>query len=171
MREAADPASRGRSRVALGLTAAAARGRFELQVCAECGAVQYPPREACHRCLSGQLSWQPQSGLGELLCETTLYHSNDERFREHLPLRIGIVHLDCDAILITYLHGAVSAAPCRVRVSALLDKARQAVLVAFPEEHVPPEAGPDMTHDRLAAVVCVPVPVGREPPDAPGERP
>ena len=40
------PAARGR--VALGLTAAAAEGRFALQVCADCGAVQYPPREACH---------------------------------------------------------------------------------------------------------------------------
>jgi hypothetical protein len=36
-----------RSRVALGLTAAAALGRFELQQCRECGMVQYPPREAC----------------------------------------------------------------------------------------------------------------------------
>ena len=35
-----------RSRAALGLTAAAALGRFELQVCEECQAVQYPPREA-----------------------------------------------------------------------------------------------------------------------------
>ena len=36
------PGARGR--VALGLTAAAAEGRFELQVCADCAAVQYPPR-------------------------------------------------------------------------------------------------------------------------------
>ncbi len=41
-----------RGRVALGMTAAAAEGRFELQQCDDCGAVQYPPREACHRCLS-----------------------------------------------------------------------------------------------------------------------
>ena len=33
-----------RSRAALGLTAAAARGRLELQVCQDCGATQYPPR-------------------------------------------------------------------------------------------------------------------------------
>ena len=36
-----------RSRAALGLTAAAAEGRFMLQHCAACGAVQYPPRDAC----------------------------------------------------------------------------------------------------------------------------
>ena len=37
------PWSRGR--VALGMTAAAAEGRFELQVCEQCQALQYPPRE------------------------------------------------------------------------------------------------------------------------------
>ena len=59
-----------RSRVALGLTAAAALGRFELQQCAVCGTVQYPPREACQRCLSIELAWKPQSGEGELLAKS-----------------------------------------------------------------------------------------------------
>ena len=49
-----------RGRTALGMTAAAAEGRFELQVCQRCRAVQYPPRDACHRCLSPQLKWTPQ---------------------------------------------------------------------------------------------------------------
>ena len=44
-----------RSRAALGLTASAALGQFRLQVCGECDAVQYPPRESCHRCLSDRL--------------------------------------------------------------------------------------------------------------------
>ncbi len=44
-----------RGRTALGMTAAAAEGRFELQVCERCAAAQYPPRDACHRCLSGRL--------------------------------------------------------------------------------------------------------------------
>ncbi|MFZ0073781.1 MAG: zinc ribbon domain-containing protein, partial [Xanthobacteraceae bacterium] len=35
----------GRSRTAQGLTAAAARGEFALQVCSQCGQVQYPPRD------------------------------------------------------------------------------------------------------------------------------
>ena len=49
---------------ALGLTAAAAEGRFELQECQDCGTVQYPPREACHKCLSAALRWREQSGEG-----------------------------------------------------------------------------------------------------------
>ena len=55
-----------RSRVALGLTAAAAMGRFELQQCLDCGAVLYPPREACSRCASARLRWREQSGDGRV---------------------------------------------------------------------------------------------------------
>ena len=47
-----------RSRASLGLSAAAAEGRFALQVCADCGTVQYPPRDACQNCLSTDLPWQ-----------------------------------------------------------------------------------------------------------------
>ena len=68
-----------RSRIALGLTAAAALGRFELQQCRDCGTVQYPPREACQSCLSIRLDWKPQPQRGELLSDTVLHHSNDLR--------------------------------------------------------------------------------------------
>ena len=52
-----------RSRAALGLTAAAAEGRFQLQQCADCGAVQYPPRDACSSCLSPDLPWVDVTSL------------------------------------------------------------------------------------------------------------
>ena len=84
-----------RSRVALGLTAAAARGRFELQVCRDCGTVQYPPREACRVCLSHRLDWRAQDGGGELVSETLLHHSNELFYRERMPWRLGLVKLDC----------------------------------------------------------------------------
>jgi uncharacterized OB-fold protein len=70
-----------RGRTALGMTAAAAEGRFELQVCQRCSAVQYPPRDACHRCLSPLLKWTPQEGAGELISATVLHHSNDPFYR------------------------------------------------------------------------------------------
>jgi NAD(P)-dependent dehydrogenase (short-subunit alcohol dehydrogenase family)/uncharacterized OB-fold protein len=135
-----------RGRTALGLTAAAAEGRFELQVCERCAAVQYPPRDACHRCLSSQLKWRPQSGAGELLSDTVLHHSNDPFYRERLPWRLGLVRLDAGPTVIVHLHGDVSSLPPfaaagappppegRVRVGARLDRAGAAVLIGFPAE-------------------------------------
>lgn len=125
------PPSR-RSRVAGGLTAAAALGRFELQVCTECGAVQYPPREACQHCLAVNLKWRPQSGTGELISETMLHHSYEAYFRERLPWRIGMVRLDSGPTVLVHLPAAVSPAPCRVKIVARLDKAGQGALVAVP---------------------------------------
>lgn len=126
------PGARGR--VALGLTAAAAEGRFELQVCEDCGAVQYPPREACRCCVSERLRWRPQSGAGELLAETRLDHSNDLYFRERLPWRLGMVRLDAGPSVMVHLHGDLGPAPQRVRVGARLDRAGSAVLIGFPEK-------------------------------------
>ncbi len=141
-----------RGRVALGMTAAAAEGRFELQVCEHCQAVQYPPREACHRCLSPALRWRAQSGEGTLLAETTLHHSNDLFFRERLPWRLALVHLDAGPALIVHLHDEVKGAPQRVRVVARLDRAGQAVLIG-----VPMEGSEHMADDRmLREMTCDP---------------
>lgn len=123
-----------RGRVALGMTAAAAEGRFALQVCKECGAIQYPPREACHQCLSSKLQWREQAGEGTLLSLTTLHHSNDLFFRERLPWRLGLVKLDNGPSLIVHLHGEVGEPPTRVKVGARLDRAGQAVLIGFPQQ-------------------------------------
>src|SRR3954470_7032918 len=98
-----------RGRTALGMTAAAAEGRFELQVCQRCHAVQYPPRDACHRCVSPKLKWTPQHGAGELLSETVLHHSNDPFYRERLPWRLGLVRLDVGPTGIVHLHGGVAS--------------------------------------------------------------
>jgi NAD(P)-dependent dehydrogenase (short-subunit alcohol dehydrogenase family)/uncharacterized OB-fold protein len=126
-----------RSRAALGLTAAAALGRFELQTCGNCGAVQYPPREACQRCLSDELPWREQSGLGELISTTTVHHSHDLFFRERVPWRLGLVRLDAGPTVVAHLHAGCAPAPSRVRLGARLDKSGQGVLVAFPLNEVP----------------------------------
>ena len=142
----------GRSRVAMGLTAAAAEGRFELQVCDDCGQVQYPPREACCGCLSAALSWRSQDGKGMLLAETTLHHSNDLFFRERLPWRLGLVQLETGPIVVAHLHTDCSNAPTAVCVGARLDKAGHAALIAFPSEDVP-----NMADDKqLREMTCDP---------------
>jgi NAD(P)-dependent dehydrogenase (short-subunit alcohol dehydrogenase family)/uncharacterized OB-fold protein len=138
-----------RSRVALGLTAAAALGRFELQQCRDCRTVQYPPREACQKCLSVRLEWKAQPNGGELVAQTVLHHSNDLFFRERLPWRLGLVRLDCGPTVVAHLHAAAQA---KVKVRAMLDRAGQAVIVALPEK----ENG-DMAEDRqLREFTCDP---------------
>ena len=144
------PASR--SRVALGLTAAAARGRLALQICRDCNAVQYPPREVCRSCLSHRLIWRPQDGKGELLTETTLRAAQELYFRERLPWRIGLVRLDAGVNLVAYLHTGVGTAPCRVRIETALDRAGQAALIAMPEKR-----RPDLSEDpKLRELTCDP---------------
>ena len=145
-----------RGRVALNLTAAAAEGRFELQVCEDCHAVQYPPREACVHCLSSRLKWRAQTGQGRLLARTTLHHSNDLFFRERLPWQLGLVQLDAGPTLVVHLHGDVPAvtagATTRVTVGARLDRAGRAVLIAFP-----PQESPNMADDpMLREMTCDP---------------
>jgi NAD(P)-dependent dehydrogenase (short-subunit alcohol dehydrogenase family) len=109
--------------------------------------VQYPPREACHRCLSPNLKWREQSGEGELLSQTTLAHSNDLFFRERLPWRLGLVRLDSGATLMLHLHGDMPDAPARVKVGARLDRAGQAVLIAFPDKETPHMADDPMLRE------------------------
>ena len=117
------------SRAALRMTEAAAAGRFELQQCKECGAVQYPARDACHRCLSVELEWTPQSGAGRLISETTLFHSHLKQFENRLPLRIGLVHLQCGPVALAFVEKAVPKAPADVEVAMRLQEG-YAVLVA-----------------------------------------
>ena len=141
-----------RSRIALGLTAAAALGRFELQQCRDCATVQYPPREACQKCLSVRLEWKAQPEGGELLAHTVLHHSNDLFFRERLPWRLGLVKLDCGPSVVSHLHSETGNAPSRVRIRAMLDRAGQAVIVALPDKE-----NADMAEDRqLREFTCDP---------------
>jgi NAD(P)-dependent dehydrogenase (short-subunit alcohol dehydrogenase family)/uncharacterized OB-fold protein len=138
------PPPSARSRYALGLLRGAAQGRFELQVCRDCGMVQYPPREVCRRCLSDRLDWKPQAGAGELISETLIRHSLELFFRERAPWRAGLVRLPGDVTVVAHVHSDVPRAPAKVRVRAHLDRAGQAVLVALPEADTP-----NMADDRI----------------------
>ena len=141
-----------RSRVGLGLTAAAARGEFHLQHCADCGAVQYPPKEMCGTCLSDRLEWRLTDGRGTLIAETLLHHSHDVYFRERMPWRLGLVKLDCGPSVVAHLHGDIGSAPQNVNIAARLDRAGRGVLMATPENEVP-----NMADDaQLREMTCDP---------------
>lgn len=121
-----------RSRTTRGLAVAAAQGRFALQVCADCGRSQYPPREACVGCLGARLQWCDVPTSGVLSAATTVRTSTDPYFRQHTPWRMGSVRLDCGVDAMAHLHRDCAVAN-RVRMALKLDKAGQGVMVALPE--------------------------------------
>ncbi|SFP98992.1 SDR family NAD(P)-dependent oxidoreductase [Tranquillimonas alkanivorans] len=125
-----------RSRAAMGLTAAAAEGRFMLQHCAECGTVQYPPRDACCSCLSTKLPWRDTDPSGELIAVTVVRASPNLYFRDRTPWRTGTVRLAAGPSVVCHVHGDCEKG-AEVRLINRLDRAGQGVLMALPKEGTP----------------------------------
>jgi NAD(P)-dependent dehydrogenase (short-subunit alcohol dehydrogenase family)/uncharacterized OB-fold protein len=123
----------GRSRTAQGLTAAAARGEFALQVCNQCRKVQYPPRDVCVNCLSVDLVWQAVDDRGTLIATTDIAISSEVYFRERALWRTGIVAMDCGPSVVAHLHGDCQSEG-RIRLSLKLDRLGRGVMVALPVE-------------------------------------
>ena len=141
-----------RSRIGLGLTAAAAEGKFKLPHCSECRVVLYPPKEMCSSCLSTELTWTETDPNGTLISETLLHHSHDLYFRERMPWRLGLIKLDAGPSIVTHLHGDVGKPETRVIVSSRLDRAGRGVFIATPEKEVP-----NMSDDKqLREMTCDP---------------
>jgi uncharacterized OB-fold protein len=125
-----------RSRTAHGLTAAAAEGRFALQVCEDCKAVIYPPRDCCPACLSVRLPFRDVERGGVLVAETTIQISSEPYFRERTPWRVGTVKLDAGPLVVAHLHGDTQEGQ-RVRLDLKLDRSGSAVAMALPEKDTP----------------------------------
>ncbi|MCW5685853.1 MAG: SDR family oxidoreductase [Pseudolabrys sp.] len=125
-----------RSRTAHGLTAAAAEGRFALQVCEDCKTVIYPPRDCCPNCLSARLPFRDVPRGGMLVAETTIRTSTDPYFRERTPWRVGSIKLDAGPVIVAHLHGD-TVEGARVRLEFKLDKSGAAVALALPVQDTP----------------------------------
>ncbi|MBT8078196.1 MAG: SDR family NAD(P)-dependent oxidoreductase [Gammaproteobacteria bacterium] len=140
-----------RSRKAMAFTAAAAEGRFVLQVCAECASATYPARELCPKCWSMHLEWRDADTGGRLISETTLRTSINTYFRERMPWRIGTVQLRAGPTVLAHIHGDVMRND-EVRMIARTDKSGQGVLMALPAKETP-----NMADDRqLRELTCDP---------------
>jgi uncharacterized OB-fold protein len=109
----------------------AGSGSLEMQKCAACGCVQWPPREVCRSCLSDALEWSPVLASGTLSAATTLHASMEEFFRARLPWRIGTVRLDAGPVAYAHLHQAVAEGDI-VRIESHRDFKGRGVLVALP---------------------------------------
>ncbi len=127
------------------LTEAAASGRCILQRCKQCQQVQYPPREVCHNCLSDELNWDKLDATGELLAETIIQFSSNPYFREHGPLRVGLVKLDCGVRVYAHLSGRVEQCGERIRLLNRLDLSDESVFIAVPVDSKDDDISSELT--------------------------
>lgn len=125
-----------RSRQSHLLTRAAAEGRFGLPTCLDCGALHYPPRDACPHCLSSRIGMRECSALGTLAATTTVQISNNVYFRERSPWRVGLVTLDAGPGVVAHVHGDCADGG-RVRLDWRLDRSGNATAFAVPDPPSP----------------------------------
>jgi uncharacterized protein len=69
-----------------------ARGELRLQQCSACGAWRHPPRFRCAACGSGEWSFEPASGRGEVFSWTVTHRAVDPAFEP--PYAIVIAELE-----------------------------------------------------------------------------
>jgi uncharacterized OB-fold protein len=108
-----------------------------LQVCTECGRINYPAREVCLNCLGEGLELTEISGLGALLSFTTLHASGAAFFRERLPWRIGSVLLDSDgAVVVAHLGANVNEIGQAVELRTVTLDGKPAFFADLPREEL-----------------------------------
>ncbi len=61
--------------------------------CSKCGAILWPPREVCPKCLGSELEWYEFKGRGRLLTYT-LIHFPPIQFQALAPYAVGILKLE-----------------------------------------------------------------------------
>ncbi|MGZ3410931.1 MAG: SDR family NAD(P)-dependent oxidoreductase [Xanthobacteraceae bacterium] len=140
MKRRPDLPPRPRGRPARRLTSAAARGAFELPVCQDCGAVQYPVREVCVSCLSDNLRWEKAAADGTVLSVTAIRHATDPYFQARRPLAMGSVKLDTGPVVIARFPLGDVKSGDRVEIRNELDRSGEAILVATPARSKTKEA-------------------------------
>lgn len=135
MKRRPDLPPRVRGRIARRLTAAAARGAFELPVCEDCEKIVYPPQEVCRICLSDRLKWRDVQPLGTLIACGAIHHSTDAYFTRQRgqKLIIGTVKLDVGPLIISRIAPEIATIGSRVRLFNCLDRGGEQVFVAMPE--------------------------------------
>ena len=73
---------------------AAGRGELAVQLCAACGAAQWPPEEICAACHSFDRSWTVASGNGTIFSWTRVWHPAHPALAERGPYLVVVVKLD-----------------------------------------------------------------------------
>jgi uncharacterized OB-fold protein len=107
-------------------------GRLVLQACSGCGAVQFPPEDACRACGSFELATRASAGRGRVASVAVVHHAVHPVLRPRVPYAVALVALE-DFPHVRLLGNVLNRAHDRVAIG---DRVR----VAF-EEVRDPESG------------------------------
>ncbi|CUH81328.1 Zn-ribbon domain-containing OB-fold protein [Tropicibacter naphthalenivorans] len=86
--------------------AAAQEGRLVFQTCADCGAVQHPPRHHCATCWEANLSFEPSSGKGTVESFTIVRRAPLPAYRDKVPYVVASILVEEGPRMIATLTGA-----------------------------------------------------------------
>lgn len=74
-----------------GFAAHARDGRVAFPKCADCGRFHWYPMPRCPHCHSGDITWQPIAGRGEVFSFTIVRYPFDKRRADALPYVVALV--------------------------------------------------------------------------------
>jgi uncharacterized OB-fold protein len=112
---------------------AAKRHQLVVQRCEDCGALRFPAREVCSRCLSRRVGWQPVSGRGTVFSVAVMHQANHPAFAAEVPYAVVVVQLDEGVRL----------------VSNVVDVPAREVAIGLPVEVVFDDVTPEITLPRF----------------------
>ena len=70
------------------------QGRLEVQRCAACGHLRWPPSVLCPRCLADDTAWVPLSGRGTIYSYIIVHRPQHPAFFDDVPYNVAIVELE-----------------------------------------------------------------------------
>jgi len=92
---------------------AARRHTLVVQRCRGCGALRFPARDICSRCLSREAEWAPVSGRGAVFSFAVMHQVYHPGFADAVPYAVVVVELAEGARL---LSNVVDCQVDRIRV-------------------------------------------------------
>jgi uncharacterized OB-fold protein len=88
---------------------AARRHQLVVQRCRGCGALRFPARDLCSRCLSREVEWAPVSGRGTIFSYAIMHQVYHPGFADEVPYAVVQVELEEGARMLTNVVGCPPA--------------------------------------------------------------
>jgi uncharacterized OB-fold protein len=80
---------------------AAKRRELVVQRWTACGALRFPARAACNRCMAREVEWVPVAGKGRVFSTAVMHQANHPAYEATLPYTVAQIELDCGVRMIS----------------------------------------------------------------------